>query len=112
MDRGRAHRVDGLGLFPCGLAAFAARGRAAVTLLYFAWVRQKVGVSEEVVALPAEVKTVGDLAAWLAGRGEGYADAFGDAKRLRAARNQEHVGFEAKIAEGDEVAFFPPVTGG
>ena len=83
-----------------------------MTLLYFAWVRQKIGKSEETIALPDSVKTVGELAAWLAARGAGYAEAFSDAKRLRAALNQEHVGFDARVAADDEIAFFPPVTGG
>jgi len=83
-----------------------------VTLLYFAWVRQKAGRSEEILALPNGVATVGELAAWLAARGGGFAEAFADPSRLKAAVNQEHVRFDAKIADGDEVAFFPPVTGG
>jgi molybdopterin synthase sulfur carrier subunit len=83
-----------------------------VTLLYFAWVRQKIGQSEETIALPDGVATVGDLAAWLAGRGAGYAEAFADPKRLRAAVNQDHVAFDARVSADDEVAFFPPVTGG
>jgi len=83
-----------------------------VTLLYFAWVRQKIGRSEETLALPEGIATVAQLAAWLAARGGGYADAFADLRRLRAAVNQTHVGFEAQISDGDEIAFFPPVTGG
>jgi molybdopterin synthase sulfur carrier subunit len=83
-----------------------------VTLLYFAWVRQKVGLGEEICALPAGVRTIGDLVLHLATRGGGYADAFAEPKRLRAARNQEHVAFDCVIAEDDEIAFFPPVTGG
>lgn len=81
-------------------------------LLYFAWVRQKTGVSEETLPLPPEVKTVADLARHLAGRGGGFADAFADTARLRAAVNQVHAGFGSPVADGDEVAFFPPVTGG
>lgn len=83
-----------------------------MTILYFAWVRQKIGRSEEVLALPAGVDTIGALASWLRDRGGGYAEAFAEPARLRAARNQEHVDFGAKIAADDEVAFFPPVTGG
>ena len=83
-----------------------------MTLLYFAWVRQKIGRSEETIELPSHVSTVGDLAAWLAARGAGYAEAFADPKRLRAAVNQEHAGFDAPVGAKDEVAFFPPVTGG
>ncbi len=83
-----------------------------MTLLYFAWVRQKIGKSEEIFELPEGVRTIADLANHLAERGGGYADAFADLKRLRAARNQEHVAFGVEIAASDEVAFFPPVTGG
>jgi len=83
-----------------------------VTLLYFAWVRQKVGLSEEAIALPDGVATVADLVAWLVKRGAGYAEAFADPKRLRAAVNRDHVAFEARVSSDDEVAFFPPVTGG
>lgn len=81
-------------------------------LLYFAWVRQKIGRGEETVEAPREVRTIGELAAWLATRGGGYAEAFADMKRVRAALNQEHTDFTAAIRPGDEVAFFPPVTGG
>jgi molybdopterin synthase sulfur carrier subunit len=83
-----------------------------VTLLYFAWVRQKIGKSEEHLDLPSSVKTVGALAEYLREQGVGYADAFADPKRLRAAVNQEHVNFDATVAQDDEIAFFPPVTGG
>lgn len=81
-------------------------------LLYFAWVRQKIGKGEEDIARPANVATVRDLAAHLCALGPGYADALADLSRLRAALNQEHVVFDALIDDGDEVAFFPPVTGG
>jgi len=83
-----------------------------VKLLYFAWVRHKVGKSEETLSLPAGVSTVHDLAQHLSGLGPGYQDAFGDPTRLRAAANREHVGFDARIGPDDEIAFFPPVTGG
>ncbi len=81
-------------------------------LLYFAWVRQKIGIGEETLALPAEVKTVRALAAHLATRGPGYAEAFAELAKLRAAVNQTHVNFDAAVQPDDEVAFFPPVTGG
>ena len=83
-----------------------------MNVLYFAWVRQKIGRSEETVAHSAELRTVRDLAKFLAARGGGYAEAFADLTRLRAAVNQAHAGLDAAIAAGDEVAFFPPVTGG
>jgi molybdopterin synthase sulfur carrier subunit len=83
-----------------------------VTLLYFAWVRQKIGVAEETFALPEGVKTVAELAAHLRARGEGYADALSDMSRVRAAVNREHVSFDSAVSDKDEIAFFPPVTGG
>jgi molybdopterin synthase sulfur carrier subunit len=83
-----------------------------VTLLYFAWVRQKVGKHEETMALPEGVATVADLMAHLRRLGPGYAEAFADESRIRAAVNQRHSRFDAGVAAGDEVAFFPPVTGG
>lgn len=81
-------------------------------LLYFAWVRQKTGLGEETLALPAAVTTVGELVVFLAQRGGGWQEAFADPARLRAAVNQVHVSFTAALKDGDEVAFFPPVTGG
>jgi sulfur-carrier protein len=83
-----------------------------VTLLYFAWVRQKLGRNEERIDLPAGVNTVAQLAEHLRARGDAYAEVFCDLKRLRAATNQEHVGWDAPVSPNDEVAFFPPVTGG
>jgi molybdopterin synthase sulfur carrier subunit len=83
-----------------------------VTLLYFAWVRQKIGNGEEQLKLPADVRDVADLMAHLKLRGPAYADAFADPARLRVAVNQRHGGFDTPIADGDEIAFFPPVTGG
>ncbi len=81
-------------------------------VLYFAWVREKTGRAVEDMDLPAGVATVADLIEWQRGRGGGYADAFGDDKAIRVAVNQTHVGKSHPVAEGDEVAFFPPVTGG
>jgi sulfur-carrier protein len=83
-----------------------------VKLLYFAWVRQKTGVSEEDIALPATVATVAQLIAFLRTRGPGFEAAFRDVNLLRAAVNQQHCGFDAPVGPHDEVAFFPPVTGG
>ncbi|MCP1337439.1 molybdopterin converting factor subunit 1 [Futiania mangrovi] len=81
-------------------------------VLYFAWLRQKIGTGEETVSPPAGVRTVGQLAAWLAEQGPGYAEAFADPALIRAAVNQTHADPDAAVAPGDEVAFFPPVTGG
>jgi len=84
----------------------------AMQILYFAWVRQKVGVGEEQVSLPPEVRDVGGLMRWLATRSHGHAEAFSNARQIRAAVNQEFCGPEQPVRAGDEVAFFPPVTGG
>ena len=81
-----------------------------MTLLYFAWVRQKVGKSEERLTPPAT--NVAELLAYLQSLGPNYADAFADLSRIRVAVNQHHAGLDAKISPDDEVAFFPPVTGG
>ena len=81
-------------------------------LLYFAWVRQKIGRSDEEYTANPPVSTVAELMEQLKQRGGGYAEAFADPARLRCAVNQTHTGFETRIAPGDEIAFFPPVTGG
>ena len=84
----------------------------SVKLLYFAWVRERIGKGEEVVEPPAQVATVADLIGWLAGRGEEYAFAFDNPKVIRAAIDRTHVKPDAAIAGAREVAFFPPMTGG
>lgn len=82
------------------------------TILYFAWLREKTGLSEESLSLPGAVRTVGALAALLASRGPRYAAAFATPGLVRAAVNQVFVQPGDAIAPGDEIAFFPPVTGG
>ena len=81
-------------------------------ILYFSWVRDRIGIGNEDIALPAHVTTVKQLAKLLQSKGDGYADAFDDLSIIRAAVNQEHVKLDHTISENDEVAFFPPVTGG
>jgi sulfur-carrier protein len=83
-----------------------------VKLLYFAWVRQKIGTAEEVVTPPAEVTDVAGLLDWLKARGPGYAEALKDARVVKVAVNQEYVRPDHPLKPGDEVAIFPPVTGG
>jgi sulfur-carrier protein len=83
-----------------------------VKLLYFAWVRERIGKGEETVDPPPEVATVGDLMNWLAGRGEEYAHAFENRKVIRAAIDRTHVKPETTIGGAAEIAFFPPMTGG
>ena len=81
-------------------------------LLYFAWVRERIGKGEEVVEPPSGIATVADLMGWLAGRGEEYAFAFENPKLIRTAVNRTHVKPDAAIAGATEIAFFPPMTGG
>jgi molybdopterin synthase sulfur carrier subunit len=81
-------------------------------LLYFAWLKVKTGVSEEEVTPPDEVATVAELLAWLQTRGPNYAEALSDLSALRVAVNQEYAKPGDPVAPGDEIALFPPVTGG
>jgi sulfur-carrier protein len=81
-------------------------------LKYFAWVRERIGLSEEELDLPAAVKTAGDLLSFLAERGQGYAEALQHPKIIRVAVNQEHVGHDEPITGAHEIALFPPMTGG
>ena len=83
-----------------------------MTLLYFAWLRQKLGKSEESMTLPPGVTDVRGLIGHLRSLGADYVEAFGDETRIRVAVNQRHAGFAEKIIDQDEIAFFPPVTGG
>jgi sulfur-carrier protein len=84
----------------------------SVKVLYFAWVRERIGKPEEEIEPPAEVRTIAELIAWLARRGEQYANAFTNPSVIRAAINQTHVKPDAAIAGAREIAFFPPMTGG
>jgi sulfur-carrier protein len=81
-------------------------------VLYFAWLRQKIGTGEEQIDPPETVATAGQLIDWLVTRGPGYATAFKDARAVKIAVNQTFGDRETPIAANDEVAFFPPVTGG
>lgn len=83
-----------------------------LTILYFAWMRERVGAAEESVTPPETVTTVGALVAWLADLDPRHAAAFKDRKTVRCAVNQEFADPETVLRPGDEVAFFPPVTGG
>jgi molybdopterin synthase sulfur carrier subunit len=80
--------------------------------VYFAWVRERVGLPEEEIAPPASVVSVADLIAWLTARGENYAYAFENARTIRAALDRKHVKHDAPVAGAREIAFFPPMTGG
>ncbi|UAK23948.1 molybdopterin converting factor subunit 1 [Sphingomonas nostoxanthinifaciens] len=84
----------------------------AVEILYFAWVREQVGVPSETIEPPTDVRDVAGLIAWLSTRSPGHAAAFADTGRLRAAIDQAFVPLDAPIAGAREIAIFPPVTGG
>ena len=81
-------------------------------LVYFAWVRERIGKEAEQVDPPAHVATVADLVAWLKTRGEEYAYAFENDAVVRAAIDRKHAKPGAPIAGAGEIAFFPPMTGG
>ncbi len=83
-----------------------------LTILYFAWLRERTGVAQEELRLPDDVGTVEDLVAYLAARSAGHAAAFLNRKAIRCAVNQEFAEPSSPVRAGDEVAFFPPVTGG
>lgn len=81
-------------------------------LLYFAWVREKIGKAEETLVLPANVTTVAELVAWLSARGPEYAEAFTKPEVVRAAIDKAHAKLSANVRGAREIAFFPPVSGG
>jgi molybdopterin synthase sulfur carrier subunit len=81
-------------------------------VLYFGWVKSRIGIGKEELSPPPEVTNVASLIDWLKGRGDSYANAFEDSTALRVAVNQEIAPLDAAIADGDEVAVFPPMTGG
>ncbi len=84
----------------------------SVKLVYFAWVRERVGLAEEQVELPEGAQTVLDLVRWLKDRDEGYAAAFANETLVRAAIDHTHVKPGASLDGAREIAFFPPMTGG
>ncbi len=81
-------------------------------LIYFAWVRERIGIQQEDVQLPADVETVADLLRWLKSRGDGYEYALEYPQVIRVAIDQEHVDHSERIASAREIALFPPMTGG
>ena len=83
-----------------------------IKLVYFAWVRERVGVADEIVDVPSHIATIEALAQWLATRDEGYASAFENPKHVRAAIDHVHAKPSDPIVGAREIAFFPPMTGG
>ena len=83
-----------------------------VKFIYFAWVRERIGVTEEMLDVPETVRTGADVIDWLKGRGETYQAALDDAHAIRIAVNQEHIQPGDAIGTAREIALFPPMTGG
>lgn len=81
-------------------------------LVYFAWVRERIGTTEEEVAIPETVRTAGELVGWLRTRGDSYAHALERPEVIRVALDHEHVDHAEPIAGAREIALFPPMTGG
>ncbi len=81
-------------------------------ILYFAWIRTKLGIEQEVLDLPEGVATVEDLLTWLKSRNEQFAEVLENDEVIRVAVNQEHAQRDVKIMDTDEIALFPPITGG
>ncbi len=81
-------------------------------LLYFAWVREKVGRGAEEIELPAGITTVADVVGWLKTRGPEFDAAFAQPQLVRVAVDKVHVKPSATVSGAREIAFFPPVTGG
>ena len=83
-----------------------------VTILYFARLREALGTATEQVALPENVRDLDGLQRVLSSRGGAWSQELASGKRVRAAVNQDVAHADTRIADGDEIAFFPPVTGG
>ncbi|KKC27349.1 molybdopterin converting factor subunit 1 [Sphingomonas sp. SRS2] len=83
-----------------------------IDILYFAGIREAIGLSAETVTPPPEVGTIADLVGWLASRGAGHAEAFADRARVRAAIGSDFADPDTPIVGAREIALFPPVTGG
>lgn len=81
-------------------------------ILYFSWIKEKVGVGEETVSPPHDVTTVADLMEWLKTQSPAHAQALADSDQIRVAVDQVHSPYDLQIAGKTEIAFFPPVTGG
>ncbi|SNY91512.1 molybdopterin synthase sulfur carrier subunit [Cohaesibacter sp. ES.047] len=81
-------------------------------LVYFAWIRERIGKEEETITLPDSVTKVRDLLVWQRQRGEEYEAAFEDLETVRVALDQFHAEPDDEIGQAEEIAFFPPMTGG
>lgn len=83
-----------------------------MVIRYFAWLRDHTGCAQEQLACPPDVKTISDLMSVISARSAAHAGAFAQDGIIRVAINQEFASFEDAISDEDEIAFFPPITGG
>lgn len=83
-----------------------------INIVYFAWVKERLGRDQEAVDLPEVIENVGQLIEHLQNHGPAYRDVFSDLKKLRFALDQDFVGLDALLCDVEELAIFPPVTGG
>ncbi len=83
-----------------------------VKILYFSWIRERVGMDEELIALPDNVVSVFDMLQWMQGRNEQFASALEEPDIIRVALDQEHTEHDQPIGSPNEIALFPPMTGG
>lgn len=83
-----------------------------VRVMYFAWVRERIGLSDERLTLPDEVRTAGEMIAWLSGRGDNYAYALETPSTIQVAVDQLHIEQNEPLGKAREIALFPPMTGG
>ena len=83
-----------------------------VRIVYFAWVRERIGLSDEHLDLPGHVRTAGEMIAWLSGRGDNYAYALESPSTIRVAVDQLHIEHGELLGPAREIALFPPMTGG
>ena len=95
-----------------GVSASDPASTRQIDVRYFAWVREKTGLSFESVSIPRDLATVADLISWLKARGPEFEAAFASPAAVRVAIDKVHARAEASIANAREIAFFPPVTGG
>jgi len=85
---------------------------ATVKLVYFSWLRERIGLNEEFLELPSTLATIDDLLDWLASRGESYAHALENKEVVRVALDQKHQHHSTELGDAREIALFPPMTGG
>jgi len=93
-------------------ACYTPRMQEPLTILYFAWLREQIGTSSQTLPLPEGVTSVATLMRHLAEISPAHAAAFAPNRKVRCAVNQEFAGPETPVRPGDEIGFFPPVTGG